>query len=247
MRQDDTSTTLGYQDPVVIPFDGHRIRVERAPCVAAPNYYTDAVLGALARWPGAPTSVLDVGAGTGILAIAAALRWPDAHVDGIDVDPAAVELAARNVAANGLASTRCRMLLAAAGAYAPDRSYDLIVANPPQIPVPPGDENLSGAGPDGTVGALETLALTGRALTPDGQLLLALADFVPSEPIRAAAASAGLALRVDARVVCRAGPFTTAHRAWIERSGYRFTEGPSGPEFLLELLVARRVSRPASM
>ena len=240
MSQDDTSTTLGYQDPVVISFDGHRVRIDREPGVAAPNYYTDAVLGALAQWPDAPTSVLDVGAGTGILSIAAALRWPHAHVDGIDVDPAAVELSARNVAANGLASSRCRMLLAAAGAYAPDRSYDLIVANPPQIPVPPGDDSLSGAGPDGTAGALETIALTGRALTPHGQLILALADFVPSEPVREAAARAGLALEVHKRVVCRAGPFTIAHRAWIERDDYRFTEGAAGPEFLLQLLVARR-------
>jgi release factor glutamine methyltransferase len=240
MSPDDTSTTLGHRDPVVIAFDGHRLRIDREPGVAAPNYYTDVVLGALARWPEAPRSVLDVGAGTGVLAIAAALRWPDAHVDGIDVDPAAVELAARNVEANDLAPARCRMLLSAAGEYAPDRSYDLIVANPPQIPVPDGDDSLSGAGPDGTAAALETIALTGRALAPDGRLLLALADFVPGEPIREAAASAGLALAVQEQVVCRAGPFTTAHRAWIERSGYRFTEGASGPEFRLQLLVARR-------
>ena len=57
---------------------------------------------------GAPTRVLDVGTGSGVLAIAA-LRWADARRPGaaraecLDVDPLAVKAAAANAAHNGLA------------------------------------------------------------------------------------------------------------------------------------------------
>jgi ribosomal protein L11 methyltransferase len=49
----------------------------------------------------APGSVLDVGAGSGILAIAAAKLWPDARVVAIDNDPIAVAACVENCAANG--------------------------------------------------------------------------------------------------------------------------------------------------
>jgi len=49
-----------------------------------------------------PTRVLDMGAGTGILSMAAATLWPAAEIWAIDNDPDAVETAAEVVAANGL-------------------------------------------------------------------------------------------------------------------------------------------------
>ncbi|MBA2705879.1 MAG: 50S ribosomal protein L11 methyltransferase [Blastocatellia bacterium] len=47
-------------------------------------------------------SFLDVGTGTGILAIAAAKLFPDARVEAIDTDPQAVEIAAENARLNGV-------------------------------------------------------------------------------------------------------------------------------------------------
>jgi len=52
----------------------------------------------------APGRVLDVGCGSGILAIAAALRWPGATCLAIDVDPLAVAATADNAAGNGVAA-----------------------------------------------------------------------------------------------------------------------------------------------
>jgi ribosomal protein L11 methyltransferase len=49
-------------------------------------------------------SLLDVGTGTGILAIAAALLAPGSRVVAIDVDPQAVEVARENMAINGVSS-----------------------------------------------------------------------------------------------------------------------------------------------
>ena len=48
-------------------------------------------------------SFLDVGTGTGILAIAAAACAPAAHVEAFDTDPDAVQIARENAAANGVA------------------------------------------------------------------------------------------------------------------------------------------------
>ena len=47
-------------------------------------------------------SFLDVGTGTGILAIAAAKLFPDARVEACDTDELAVEIARENAAANGV-------------------------------------------------------------------------------------------------------------------------------------------------
>jgi ribosomal protein L11 methyltransferase len=48
-------------------------------------------------------SLLDVGTGTGILAIAAAACAPAAHVEACDTDPEAIKIARENAAANGVA------------------------------------------------------------------------------------------------------------------------------------------------
>jgi ribosomal protein L11 methyltransferase len=51
--------------------------------------------------PTALTRVLDYGCGSGILAIGAA-KWGSPQVDGVDIDPAAVEQTERNAQANGV-------------------------------------------------------------------------------------------------------------------------------------------------
>lgn len=48
-------------------------------------------------------SFLDVGTGTGILAIAAAKMFPDAHVEACDTDAAAIAIATENARLNGVA------------------------------------------------------------------------------------------------------------------------------------------------
>jgi ribosomal protein L11 methyltransferase len=52
-------------------------------------------------WQGG--SLLDVGTGTGILAIAAIKLYPGSRVAGFDVDPEAIEVARENAAINGVA------------------------------------------------------------------------------------------------------------------------------------------------
>jgi ribosomal protein L11 methyltransferase len=67
-------------------------------------------------------SVLDYGCGSGILAIAAA-KLGAARVDGVDVDPQAVETASANARANGVE------LRAALPEALPAAAYDIVVSN----------------------------------------------------------------------------------------------------------------------
>ena len=54
------------------------------------------------------TSVLDIGAGSGILAIAACKTWPAARAVAIDNDPIAVRTCAENCAHNGVGDAGSR-------------------------------------------------------------------------------------------------------------------------------------------
>jgi ribosomal protein L11 methyltransferase len=83
---------------------------------------TKLVLAYLDRTVRGGERVLDYGCGSGILAIAAA-KLGAAHVDAVDVDPQAVETAAANARANGIA-LNATLPDALAAAH-----YDLVVSN----------------------------------------------------------------------------------------------------------------------
>ena len=68
-----------------------------------------------------PRRVLDLGTGSGILALAAAALWPEAEVHAVDNDPVAVAVARENAEAN-------RAALHLGGAW-PDGAFDLALAN----------------------------------------------------------------------------------------------------------------------
>jgi ribosomal protein L11 methyltransferase len=74
----------------------------------------------------APGRILDVGAGSGILAIAACKLWPDASCVATDIDPQAVAACAENAAANGVAA---RIASTASPLGAIDEAFPLVLAN----------------------------------------------------------------------------------------------------------------------
>jgi len=80
-----------------------------------------------------PSTVLDVGTGSGCIAIALAVKNPGAKVVALDVSVDALELARRNAAQNG-AGERIEFIHGDAfGALPSGMQFDLIITNPPYI------------------------------------------------------------------------------------------------------------------
>ena len=80
----------------------------------------------LTRRPCRLSRVLDLGCGTGVLAIAAARMLPAARVDASDIDPEAVRVARDNVARNEVPRIHVTV---ADGLGRPGKPYDLLIAN----------------------------------------------------------------------------------------------------------------------
>lgn len=77
-----------------------------------------------------PNRILDIGTGSGVVALMLAQRYPDASITGIDVSRKAVDLARSNFHLSPFAE-RLEVHLAKANTYAAKVKYDVIVANPP--------------------------------------------------------------------------------------------------------------------
>jgi len=87
--------------------------------------------------PWLPESALgravDVGTGSGCLAIALAWHHPQLQVDALDISSEALALARRNVARHGLAS-RVRVIESDLLSALAGQTFDLILSNPPYVP-----------------------------------------------------------------------------------------------------------------
>lgn len=120
-------------------FYGRGFRV--SPAVLIPRPDTEIVVqAALARLPAGPAvRVLDLGTGSGILAVTIACERPDAEVWATDISADALDVARGNAKALG---ARVRFVLSDwYGALPDDASFDLIVSNPPYIAA--GDPHLA--------------------------------------------------------------------------------------------------------
>lgn len=74
--------------------------------------------------------ILDIGTGTGLMALMMAQRYPEARVTAIDIDAAAVEQANENVQDSPFAE-RIQVSQADVNAFDTLEPYDAIVCNPP--------------------------------------------------------------------------------------------------------------------
>lgn len=87
---------------------------------------TDGTL--LGAWAHGGKRILDIGTGTGLIAIMMAQRFPEAQVTGVDIDASAVEQARENVRQSPF-SDRINIVEADICQYT--GQYDCIVSNPP--------------------------------------------------------------------------------------------------------------------
>ena len=105
------------------------------PSVLIPRPETEGIVEAalkLCRTGSQPT-IVDVGTGSGCIAVTLALEWPGARVIGTDISAEALDVARLN--AQALGATSIEFALVAAAEFFPARlsGVDLVVTNPPYV------------------------------------------------------------------------------------------------------------------
>lgn len=176
------------------------LTLEVTPDVLVPRPETETLVDwavdLLAAMPPGPPSLVDLGTGSGAIALAVQARCPDATVTATDASPAALAVARRNAARHG-----ARIEFLAGSWWSPlgERTFDLVLSNPPYIAA--GDPHLAALrhepalaltpGGDGLDAIRQIAAGAGRHLRPGGWLLVEH-GFDQAEAVAALLAGAGL-------------------------------------------------------
>ena len=167
---------------------------------------TDGVLiGAWASVRDADRTILDIGTGTGLIALMMAQRNPEAEIVAVEIDSESAEQARENVAESPWGE-RIRVERCAVQEFVAEQTFDLIVSNPPyfvdSLKSPDGGRSM--ARHTDTLSFAELMRAAERLLAPDGRF----AVIVPSEAALSVIAAGNLHLvrRCDVRTKPAAAP-----------------------------------------
>ena len=162
---------------------GHAFYVDERVIVPR-SFIAELLEDQMAPWiedPDAVDGVLDLCTGSGCLAILAALTFPQARVDAVDLSPEALQVAERNRADYGL-TDRLELIESDLFGKLKKRRYDLIISNPPYVNgesmrnLPAeyrAEPELALAGGEDGLDLVHTILKEARRhLTPDGLLVV---------------------------------------------------------------------------
>ncbi|MDR1153622.1 MAG: methyltransferase [Bacteroidales bacterium] len=191
---------------------------------AAMKVGVDSVL--LGAWVSAndPARILDVGAGTGLLALMMAQRYPEAMIDAVEIDPEACRQALENIA-NSPWRDRIRVIC---GDFRDDAGhgrsrYDLIISNPPYFTasLKPSDAKRHAARHNDSLPHGRLLAESAKLLADAGVLAVTLPS---AEALRFIDKAAACGLFVKRRLHVQSIPSKPAFRILVELSKTKYPQ-----------------------
>lgn len=196
-RAEPVAYILGYRE-----FYGLRLEVN--PDVLIPRPETELLVELVRALPDPPRRILDLGTGSGALAVTLAVQFPEAQVLALDISEPALAVAGRNAATHGV-SARVRLLAGVWEAAEQHGVFDLVVSNPPYIAR--GEELGQGVAEFEPAGALfstghdalddtrRVLATASKVLAAGGTMLVEVGAGRASATVSAARARGFAALR----------------------------------------------------
>jgi release factor glutamine methyltransferase len=144
--------------------------------------------GGRALWPGGLTRIVDVGTGSGCIALAVAKELPQAEIHATDISPAALEVARANAARHQLTS-RIHFHHADLLQGLDSAAFDFVVSNPPYVGESEEDQvqlevrkfeprNAVFAGPTGLEVIERLIPQAHEALKPGGWLAIEISGSI---------------------------------------------------------------------
>jgi release factor glutamine methyltransferase len=113
-------------------FSGLKLKVDRRALIPRPE--TESLIeNVLGRVTAPPATILDLGTGTGAIALVLATKYPTASITAVDKSAEALALARENSEALGLAARVIFIQSDWFSALPAEARYELIVANPPYL------------------------------------------------------------------------------------------------------------------
>lgn len=130
---------------------------------------TDGTL--LGAWAQGGRHILDIGSGTGLVAMMMAQRFPEARIVGVEIDSDAALQARENVEASPF-SSQIDVICADVRNYQNERLFDAIVSNPPyfDLSLKCPDKQRAMARHSLSLGYDDLMSVTNRLLTDNGIL-----------------------------------------------------------------------------
>ena len=179
-RREPVSQILGTRE-----FYGRSFAVDRNVLTPRPEteHVVEAVLACVGERDGDALSLLDVGTGSGVLALTLVLELPASRVLATDICEQALGVAQCNAERLGVAAQRVRFMCGDLFAAVGDEAFDIVVSNPPYIATADREtlapevrdfepERALFGGMDGLAVLRAIIEQAGSRIKPDGVLVL---------------------------------------------------------------------------
>lgn len=128
--------------------------------------------------PEAVAHILDLCTGSGCIAVACAMAFPEAIIDAVELDAGAMQVAAKNIRKHGL-EQQVKLVSSDLFNNLPTKRYDIIVSNPPYV----SDEEMASLPPEYCAEPILALRADEQGLAIVQRILRQAADYLTEQGV----------------------------------------------------------------